>query len=69
MTTQPGTPPSDPAKIARMQLLASLTGSVIGILFMFNFLPTNAAIIGSAALLTVDAFAFTALQRARNKKK
>lgn len=67
MTTQPGNSPTDPAKAARIHLVAALIGSVIGIIFMFNFLPTNAAIIGSAALITADVFVYFAMQRARKK--
>lgn len=69
MTTQPGTPPTDPAKAARIHLVTALIGSVIGIIFMFNTLPTNAAIIGTAALITADVFVYFALQRARNKPR
>ena len=67
MTTQPGTPPTDAAKATRIHLVTALVGSIIGIIFMFNTLSTNAAIIGTAALLTADIFVYFAMKQANKK--
>lgn len=69
MTTQPEKPSTDAAKAARIRLIMAIAGSVIGIFFMFTTLTTNAAIIGTAALLTADAFIFFAVKRAQQNKR